>query len=420
MVRLGELMMILELHRQGVSITNIARRTGRDPKTVRKYIERGIEAPSYGPRSVGRPSKLAPYMDFIRERVTAFSDLSAARMTREIRVLGYLGAYTAVKRYLAAIRPENAPRPYEVRFETAAGVQAQVDFARFVVTFADAPESSRIVWLFSLVLGHSRFIFARYVIHQDLQTLLRCHMLAFEALGGVPLEILYDRMKTAVTGEDDAGHIIYNRSLLALARHYRFQPRACKAYRAKTKGKVERPFRYIREDFFLGRSFRNLEDLNVQFMDWLDTVANVRVHGTTQRVVAEAFAAEQPELQRLPEHRFDAVLKLERRVSHDGFVAVGGNYYSVPDRTRRVVEVQQLPDQVRILDLGTVVAEHPVLEGRKQYCIDKRHRTGGSGARRRTGVAEGPSIGRIGEHVPMRSLAIYQAIGAQLAAGVRS
>jgi len=340
-------------------------------------------------------------------------------MTREIRALGYVGAYTAVKRHLAAIRPDPGPRPYEVRFETAAGVQAQVDFARFVVAFTDDPGTNRIVWLFSLVLGHSRFIFARYVMHQDLQTVLRCHIQAFAALGGVPIEILYDRMKTAVTGEDDAGHIIYNRSLLALARHYRFQPRACRAYRAKTKGKVERPFRYIREDFFLARSFCNLDDLNAQLIEWLDTVANVRIHGTTQRVVAEAFAAEQPELQTLPEHGFDAVLKLERRVSHDGFVAIGGNYYSAPDRTRRLVEVQQLPDRVRILDLGTVVAEHPVLEGRKQYCIDKSHRTGGSHAKPRSGVVDTPTIGRIGEHVPLRPLAIYQAIGAQLAAGAR-
>lgn len=419
MVRLGELMMILELHRQGVSVTAIARRTGRDPKTVRKYIERGIEAPVYGPRSVGRPSKLAAYLDFLRERVTAFPDLSAARLTREIRELGYAGAYTAVKRYLAAIRPEHGPKPYEVRFETPPGVQAQVDFARFVVAFADDPGTSRIVWLFSLVLGHSRFIFARYVLHQDLQTLLRCHIQAFAALGGVPIEILYDRMKTAVTGEDDGGHIVYNRSLLALAQHYRFQPRACRPYRAKTKGKVERPFSYIRQDFFLGRSFRNLDDLNAQLIGWLDTVANARVHGTTQRVVAEAFAAEQPELQTLPEHRFDAVLKLERRVSHDGFVAIGGNYYSVPDRTRRVVEVQQLPDLIRILDLGTIVAEHPVLEGRKQYRIDRRHRTGGSATRPRTGIVAEITIGRIGDHVPLRSLAIYQAIGGQLATGGR-
>ena len=102
MVQLGELMMILELHRQGLTTTAIARRTGRDPKTVRKYIERGIEAPIYGPRSVGRPSKLAPFMGFLRERVVAFPDLSAARLTREIRELGYVGAYTAVKRFLAA------------------------------------------------------------------------------------------------------------------------------------------------------------------------------------------------------------------------------------------------------------------------------------------------------------------------------
>ena len=414
MVQLGELMMILELHRQGLSITAIARRTGRDPKTVRKYIERGIEAPVYGPRSVGRPSKLAPFIGFLRERIAAFPDLSAARLTREIRQRGYLGAYTAVKRFLAAIRPENGPKPYEVRFETPPGVQAQVDFARFAVAFADDPDTSRVVWLFSLVLGHSRFLFARYVLHQDLQTLLRCHIQAFEAISGVPIEILYDRMKTAVTGEDDQGHIAYNRSLLALAQHYRFQPRACRPYRAKTKGKVERPFSYIRQDFFLGRSFRNLEDLNAQLIDWLDTVANSRVHGTTQRVVAEAFAAEQPELQRLPQHRFDAVLKLERRVSHDGFVAIGGNYYSVPDRTRRVVEVQQLPDLIRILDLGTVVAEHPVLEGRKQYRIDRSHRTGGS-AKRKPNTPTGVIIGRIGDHVPLRPLAMYQAIGAQLA-----
>jgi transposase len=411
-------MMILELHRQGLSVAAISRRTGRDPKTVRKYIERGVEAPAYGPRSVGRPSKLAPYLAYLQERVAAFPDLTAVRLTREIRELGYGGGYTAVKRHLATIRPAAGPKPYEVRFETAPGVQAQVDFARFVVNFTDAPGGSQIVWLFSLVLGHSRYLFARYVLHQDLQTLLRCHMQAFETIGGVPLEILYDRMKTAVTGEDDQGHVIYNRGLIALAQHYRFQPRACRPYRAKTKGKVERPFSYIRQDFFLGRRFRNLDDLNAQLADWLASVANVRVHGTTQRIVAGAFTAEQPELQRLPEHGFDAVLKLERRVSHDGFVAIGGNFYSVPDRTRRLVEVQQLPDRIRIVDLGIVVAEHPVLEGRKQYRIDRSHRTGGS-ARRRMNTHTGITLGRIGDHVPARPLAVYQAIGIQLAIGER-
>ena len=89
MVQLGELMMILDLHRQGLSVTAIARRTGRDPKTVRKYIERGLELPAYGPRQVGRPNKLAPYLDYLRERVAAFPELTATRLTRELRERGY-------------------------------------------------------------------------------------------------------------------------------------------------------------------------------------------------------------------------------------------------------------------------------------------------------------------------------------------
>ncbi len=254
--------MILDLHRQGLSVTAIARRTGRDPKTIRKYIERGLELPAYGPRQVGRPNKITPYLDYVRERIAAFPELTATRLTRELRERGYTGAYTAVKRFVAAIRPSDGPKPFEVRFETPPGHQAQVDFARFVTVFEDEPGITRIIWLFSMVLGHSRHIVARFGLHQDLQTLLRCHMAAFAAMGGVPIEILYDRMKTAVTGEDDQGHIVYNRSLLALAKHYGFYPRACRPYRAKTKGKVERPFSYIRKDFFLARSFRNLDDLN--------------------------------------------------------------------------------------------------------------------------------------------------------------
>lgn len=410
-------MMILDLHRQGLSVTAIARRTGRDPKTIRKYIERGLELPAYRPRQLGRPNKITPYLDYLRERVAAFPELTATRLTRELRERGYGGAYTAVKRFVAAIRPSDGPKPFEVRFETPSGHQAQVDFARFVTVFEDEPGVTRIIWLFSMVLGHSRHIVAYFVLHQDLQTLMRCHMAAFAAIGGVPIEILYDRMKTAVIGEDDQRHIVYNRSLLALAKHYGFLPRACRPYRAKTKGKVERPFSYIRKDFFLARSFRNLEDLNAQLQDWLANVANVRLHATTQRIVCEAFLAEQSDLQPLPAVPFDALLKLERRVSHEGLVSIGGNYYSVPDRTRRVVEVHQLPDMIRILDGGRLVACHRVLEGRRQYRIDPVHRQGAAARSMRHGHEGEVVIGRRGDHVARRSLAFYQAIGERLALG---
>jgi transposase len=225
-VNLGELMMILELHRQGLKVSAIARQLGVDRKTVRKYIARGLEPPAYGPRPVQQKST-DPFLPYLQDRLAAFPGLTAVRLCRELRERGYVGGYTAVKRAVREIRP-TAVTPFEVRFETPPGEQAQVDLARFEVEFTDEPGVTRIVWLFSMVLGYSRLIWARFVVHQDLQSVLRCHIAALEAIGGSPREILYDRMKTAVIGEDPDGLVIYNRALLDLARHYGFQPRACR------------------------------------------------------------------------------------------------------------------------------------------------------------------------------------------------
>ena len=255
-----------------------------------------------------------------------------------------------------------------------------------------------------------------------MQTVLRCHAAAFEALGGAPAEILYDRMKTVVDREvvqdgPEPGHIVYNRTLVEFARHYGYLPKACKSYRAKTKGKVERPFRYIREDFFLGRSFRNRDDLNVQFRLWLDQVANARVHATTHRVVSEHFAEERPSLRPLPAGPFQAVLRLERRITKDGMVSVDGNLYSVPDTTRRrPVEVHSTADEVRILEQGAVIAVHPVIDGRGQRRITAGHRTMPPPANSQT-PRHGPPLGRSGEVVALRPLSFYDAVGKRLADG---
>ena len=209
---------------------------------------------------------------------------------------------------------------------------------------------------------------------------------------------------------------MYNRSLVDLARHYGFQPRACRPYRPKTKGKVERPFRYVRQDFFLARSFRDLDDLDVQFRRWLDEVANARLHATTKRIVAEAFADEKPTLLPLPQGPYTAVLKLERRVSHEGTVSVGGNLYSVPDTTRRrVLDVHVLADRVPIYEDGTLVAAHLPIDGRGQIRLDPAHRKPRTG---RTGPSAGPPeeiVVRTGDLVAQRSLDVYDAIGRGLA-----
>ena len=162
MVNLKGLMMILELHRQGLPISVIAERSGHDRKTVRKYIQQGLVLPKYKPR----PPKavlLAPYLEYLRERLLAWPELTGARLLREIREQGYKGGKTILNDYLRQIRPAPVPG-YEVRFETPAGLQAQSDFAEFKVRFTgDVHE--RKVWLFAMVLGHSRYLWAQFVMH---------------------------------------------------------------------------------------------------------------------------------------------------------------------------------------------------------------------------------------------------------------
>ena len=394
-------------------MSEIARQTGKDRKTVRKYLKQRLEAPVYGPRHP-RPQLLDPYKEYLRKRVGLHSAIRATRLLREIKAQGYAGCYSQLTAYLRDVRPAEETG-FEHRFETAPGEQAQVDFAQFKTTFADEPGVVRVVWLFSMVLGFSRWLWGQFVLRQDLATVLRCHMAAFEALGGVTREILYDRMKTAVLGEDETRHIIYHPRLLELATHYGFTPRACAAYRAKTKGKVERPFSYIRDDFFLASEFRNLEDLNGQFQHRCETVANPRCHGTTRRVVAEAFAEEQPQLQPLP-GPFDAVLSLERRVSRDGMVSVGGNHYSVPDSTRRrIVDVQVLATEVRIFEDQRLLAVHPVLEGRGERIVAAGHRRWPPPGQRLQAQEPGVTLMPPGHAVSRRDLVVYDRIGQALA-----
>ena len=418
MVNLKGWMMILELYQQGLSVSAIAERTGHDRKTVRKVIRRGLVVPKYALR-VPRPTLIGPYEPYLRERVAAWPELSGVRLLREVRERGYAGGVTQLNDFLRAVRPP-VVAPFEVRFETPAGRQAQVDFAHFMVEFTEQPGVQHRVWLFAMVLGHSRYLWGEYVLHQDLGTVLRCHMLAFEHFGGTPHEILYDRMKTAVLGEatDDTG-IVYNDKLIGLGAHYGFKPRACKAYRAKTKGKIERPFRYVRANFFLARSFANLEDLNRQLRAWLDTVANARLHGSTGRVVAEHFAAERGSLKSLPAGRFDAVLRTERRVSHEGMVSVGGNLYSVPDGTvKRVLEVETTADCVRIHDGHRLVAVHALLHGRRQRSLLPGHRQS-----RRSNTApelrESHVVRHPGHSVVRRALEVYAAVAERLGAASR-
>jgi transposase len=159
-VKLGDVMMIVDLHRKGLTVSAIARQTGFDRKTVRKYIARGLNVPVYGPRTP-RPRLLEPFEAYLGERLKAHPGLTATRLLRELRERGYQGAYSAVRGdHVRVIRPA-LPAVFEVRFETPAGQQAQVDFAHSASSSRTSHQRrtwcgcSRWCWAIAASCGHA-------------------------------------------------------------------------------------------------------------------------------------------------------------------------------------------------------------------------------------------------------------------------
>ena len=266
---------------QGTSKSALARQLGVHRDTIHRWIRAGdldrdldAEAVRYGPRTPA-PTKLDAYRPIIETRLAAYPELSAVRLLEEIRAAGYAGGYTQVKALVRQIRPVPAPESV-IRFETPAGHQGQVDFAHFRFAWG-------VRYALLVVLGYSRLLWCRFYPRQDMRTLMDGLEEAFQYFGGVPRELLFDQMKAVITRDLrlEGGALIRNLEFLRFAHHWSFTPRACRPYRAQTKGKVERPVRYLRSNFVYGRTFLHDADLEAQRRQWLDAVANVRVHGTT-------------------------------------------------------------------------------------------------------------------------------------------
>ena len=234
---------------QGVSKTELSRRFGVNPRTIHYWIKTAqldrdllAGAREYAPRPPVA-HKLDPYKGIIDARLEAYPKLSATRLFDEVRAAGYPGGYARVRDYVRTVRPRE-PVEAPARFETPAGHQGQVDFGTFTL-----PWGRRHALV--TVLGYSRLLWLHFYPRQTMAVLMEALESAFEQFGGVPEELLFDQMRAVVLSDDRAagGGLVLNAEFLRFAAHWGFMPRSCRPYRAQTKGKVERPIRYIREGF---------------------------------------------------------------------------------------------------------------------------------------------------------------------------
>jgi transposase len=318
---------------EGMSQRRIAQSLGIARNTVRRVVaaveqgrQAGVPHPDLPAPSRRRSSKLDAYQETMQQLLARYPNLTGRRLHEELRTRGFTGGYTIVSARLQQLRPRPTAAPV-LRFETAPGAQAQMDYSTYDLDFTE--EGRRRVFLFSYVLGYSRRQYLHFVEAQDFATTLREHQKAFVHLGGVAATCLYDNFKVVVLRyEDDAP--LYNPRFLAFATHYGFRPQACRPYRPQTKGKCERPFAFVECNLLNGRTLRSLAHLNEVTACWLAEVADVRVHRETKQRPIDRHAEEVPHLLPLPAQPYDSTVVVYRVVNAEGFLAYGGNAYSVP------------------------------------------------------------------------------------------
>jgi len=358
---------ILTLHRKGLKQRAIARKLGISRNTVKKYVENPhlvFEPPQFR----NRKSLLDPYTDNIKAWIEEDSDYTATWIYDRLSNMGFVGSYEIVKRRVRQIK-ESYHKVAYMRFETEPGYQAQVDFGEFQVAKPDGGVEK--LYLFSMILGYSRKMYAELIERCDLPTFLDCHIHAFEYLGGIPEQVLYDRMKNVYIGKI-AGKRKFNDTLTGFALHYGFKPEVTPAYAAWVKGKIERPYSFIREGFWRGYGFICIDTANQDLINWL-CKKDERVHGTTHEVVRVRFEREKPHLRMLPRQAFDTSYRIYRKVYKDCTIRFEGNSYVVPHTlVGKLIILRVKNKTMRIFDNHRLVVTYEIPEGKGRLIQKKR------------------------------------------------
>ena len=387
----------------GCGIKRIARELGCSPMTVRRYLAEG------GYRVYRRPIRrrtLAGLEDWLAERFHRHAGNADVVRQELVAEKGIDVSLRTVERAVVGLRRELAAQARAtVRFETPPGRQLQIDFGERRVLIGGA---STKVFLFVATLGYSRRMHVRAFRNERQESWFEGLESSFRHFGGITTEVLFDNDRGLVQHHDvQTREVEFNARLRAFAQHWGFRPQACFPYRARTKGKDERGVGYVKKNAVAGRAFESFAALEAHLEQWVRTVADQRVHGTTGEVPAERFARQEAQalkpLDRIPS--FQVLREVTRKVHADCAIEVDGNAYSVPWRLIGAsVRVVISDGTVRICHAGQEVAIHVRQAGRRQRLVDPAHFEGVAGFGGKVVCAE-PAPGML-----LRPLAEYEAV----------
>jgi transposase len=333
---------------QHLGLRQIARQLQLGPNTVRKWAQRLTYQRASLPK---RPSKLDPYKGEI-VRLLEQCDYSAQQIFQRLQERGYEGRSSILRAFVSQVRPKRRPAFLTLHFPP--GECAQVDWG--CAGSVPVGSTRRRLSFFLMVLAFSRKMYLEFTLAETLEHFLSCHQHAFEYFGGVVDQVWVDNCKVAVLSRT-AGTVAFNPRYLDFANHYGFRIRACGPGQPQEKGRVENGVAYVKKNFLHGLELSDFQAVNPAARHWLESVANIRIHGQTRQTPQELFAREK--LKPLHPLPYQTAVVETVRVSNQFRIQVDGNRYSVPchyasDR----LTLKRFPDRLLVYDQDKLVAEH--------------------------------------------------------------
>lgn len=356
------------LFKKGYNKTQIASILKIDRKTVRNVLNK-IDEKGVVERKV-KPSILDPYKEYINIQVA--KDLGAMRIFQDMqREFDFTGSYDTVKKYVNIIK--NQPAKAYMVLNALPGEEAQVDFGYIGTINVNGKHKK--AWVFVMTLSYSRYMYIEVVLNQSVKTFIECHKNAFKYFGGVPETVKIDNLKSGIL-EADFYEPTVQKNYAAFAAHYGFWAQPCRVRTPTDKGKVESNVDYVKNNCFKGRDFKNIEEAISFSKLWLDTIANVRKHGTTKKIPAEVFnSIEKEKLLPLPTEDFILSHSVKCKVNTNCHISYDGNYYSVPYAyIGQEVDAIIVNDLVKIYFKEKEIALHRLWKGDKgHYTTNNQH-----------------------------------------------
>jgi transposase len=347
-------------------IGTIAANLDVHPDTVRA----ALETDRFNRGRVMRATLADPFISFVQDTLKSYPRLRATRLFQMLRVRGYKGSLSALRRVVTRIRPTS--NEAFLRLHSFPGEQGQVDWAHFGQVRIG--RACRRLSCFVLTLSYSRACYLEFFFDQTLENFLRGHVRAFEGWGGTPRIILHDNLRSAVL-ERHGDAVRFHPRMVELSGHYHFALHPCRPARGNEKGRVERTIQYIRHSFFAARPFTTLADFNRQALLWRDQVAHKRPWpGDDSLTVEQAFEREKQSLIPLPNHPLETDLLIPVRTRKIIYVRFDQNDYSIPHQAvGRTLTLVASDTLVRILDGSAEIARHNRSYDRHEIVEDPQH-----------------------------------------------